>query len=64
MVLHATRFELVMNAARGRLVRLGADDFGLYGPRGFRNAFGTPLMARGTRAELVAVVRPQPATQP
>jgi hypothetical protein len=54
MTLHATRFELVMNAADGYVVRFGEDDYGLYGRR-YRNRFGTPLMARGTAAELAAL---------
>jgi hypothetical protein len=52
MTLYATRFELVV--VDSYVVRLGDGDFGLYGRR-YRNRFGTPLMARGTEAELAAL---------
>jgi hypothetical protein len=53
VTLHATRFELAV--ADCYLVRLGDDDYGLYGRR-YRNRFGTPLMARGTAVELAGLV--------
>lgn len=54
MVKHATNFEMVMSAGSGYIVRFGPDDYGLYGRR-YRNRFGTPLMARGTEAEMQAL---------
>ncbi len=53
---HATKFEMVMNAGNARLVALNreADDYALYAPR-FRNSFGTSMLARGTKAEMVAL---------
>jgi len=52
---YATRFQMVVFANGSRVVRLGADDYGLYG-RGFRNDFGTSLMARGTESEVRGLV--------
>ena len=54
MTLYATRFQLCV--VDSYLVRLGDDDYGLYGRR-YVNSFGTPLMARGTAAELAALPR-------
>ena len=53
MTLYATRFQLVV--VDSYLVRLGEDDYGLYGRRYRNPQFGTPLMARGTLAELEAL---------
>lgn len=57
MVKYATNFELVMHAATADVVQLGEDDYGLYdNSRSFRNGFRTPLMARGTKAEIGALL--------
>ena len=53
MTLYATRFELVV--VDSYLLRFGEDDFGLYGRRYRNTQLGTPLMARGTLAELEAL---------
>ena len=58
MVKYATKFQLVVFSPGASVVRFGPDDYGLYG-RGFRNDFGTSLMARGTEAEVRSLVHDQ-----
>jgi hypothetical protein len=52
MKTYVTHFQIMMEHD-AYLVALGSeDDYGLYSKRGTRNDFGTPLLARGTWAEL------------
>ena len=43
--------SLILEANDLTVVQLGDDDYGLYAAR-LTNHFGTPLMARGTKAEM------------
>ncbi len=50
------RASLDLEVERGvDIVRLGDDDYGLYG-RTLRNTFGTPLLCRGTLAQVERAV--------
>lgn len=43
--------SLILEGNSLKVVKLGDDDYGLYAAR-LVNSFGTPLMARGTKAEM------------
>ena len=57
MKTYVTHFQIMMEHDAYLLALSSADDYGLYsrGRRGTRNDFGTPLLARGTWAELTTL---------